>query len=657
MSLPEVVYRVRRMLADRREKSRLLSGKTNDSVELLVSRLEGEASTLEEKFQLVFSRFRARNVFPWQQQSREQLLDLYERYFPENKASTIRSAKDSLEHKFRIFDTHVCFEKMDWHYDPLLQRSIPLTYWSDLNYYSADVVKEVKYVWELNRHQHFVTLAKAYFLTGDERYVAELLHQWRDWIENNPYKFGINWTSALECAFRLMSWTWALQFVKDYPKLNPALYVTLLSSVQQHVHFIRQNLSFYSSANNHLIGEALGLIYAGCYYPEFPEAPSWRELGFKLLFEELPSQVHNDGVSKEQTTYYQRYIFDFGLLAVLAANYSHVQIPDAVSSRLERMAEFIYAIMDENGHVPHIGDEDSGEALRLAENESPYRQLLCTAGAWLQRNDFQQAAGPLSESTFWLLAPNTVEIPNDDRAKTTKKLFIFPDGGYVVARDTFRSDVLVFDCGPLGLGKMAAHGHADALSFTYSLNGEPVLIDSGTYLYMGAGEERAYFRGTRAHSTVRIDDRDQSEMLGPFQWGKRASTTLHDATEQQTFVRACASHDGYDPIIHSRTLTMDQKILSIVDDIKGFGNHKMDVYFHLAPCEVEQHENCVVCHFQHSRLTFSFFHPSALGVRMQQTWFSPSFGEKQKHPVIQITGEANLPVSLETTIKIDAKNS
>ena len=34
-------------------------------------------------------------------------------------------------------------------------------------------VGDAKITWELNRHQHLVTLAKAYRLTGDERYAAK----------------------------------------------------------------------------------------------------------------------------------------------------------------------------------------------------------------------------------------------------------------------------------------------------------------------------------------------------------------------------------------------------------------------------------------------------------------------------------------------------
>src|SRR5208283_5236598 len=72
-----------------------------------------------------------------------------------------------------------------------------------------------KVTWELNRHQHLVTLAKAGLLSGNDndKYVRELVAQWRSWIKANPYPLGINWASTLEVAFRSLSWIWVDQLL------------------------------------------------------------------------------------------------------------------------------------------------------------------------------------------------------------------------------------------------------------------------------------------------------------------------------------------------------------------------------------------------------------------------------------------------------------
>ena len=78
-----------------------------------------------------------------------------------------------------------------------------------------------KVIWELSRHQHLVTLAKAYRLTGDSRFAVDLLAQWRNWQADNPYPKGINWASSLEVAFRSLSWLWVYFLLEGTSVVTP----------------------------------------------------------------------------------------------------------------------------------------------------------------------------------------------------------------------------------------------------------------------------------------------------------------------------------------------------------------------------------------------------------------------------------------------------
>ena len=69
---------------------------------------------------------------------------------------------------------------------------------------------DAKIIHELNRHQHLPRLAKAFFLTGKERYADEAIDQIESWIRQNPKLHGVNWQSSLEIAIRCMSWLWTL---------------------------------------------------------------------------------------------------------------------------------------------------------------------------------------------------------------------------------------------------------------------------------------------------------------------------------------------------------------------------------------------------------------------------------------------------------------
>jgi hypothetical protein len=147
---------------------------------------------------------------------------------------------------------------------------------------------------------------------------------------------------------------------------------------------------------------------------------------------------------------------------------------------------------------------------------------------------------------------------------------------------------VVFDCGELGFGPIAAHGHADALSFTMRAFGEDILVDPGTYDYFTYPVWREYFRGTRAHNTVVVDDRDQSEMLGAFLWGQRATSRCLRWEPTPNGGTVTGEHDGYqalsEGVSHRRTITLDgsRGEVRLLDELTGSGQHSATFCLHIA---------------------------------------------------------------------------
>ena len=72
---------------------------------------------------------------------------------------------------------------------------------------------DCKYLWEPNRHLHIVTLAQAYRISGDERYLRVMHRHLDSWFTACPYRMGPNWSSSLEPAMRLINWSVAWQLV------------------------------------------------------------------------------------------------------------------------------------------------------------------------------------------------------------------------------------------------------------------------------------------------------------------------------------------------------------------------------------------------------------------------------------------------------------
>ncbi len=376
-------------------------------------------------------------------------------------------------------------ESVNWHLDPVAGRRAPLTHWSRIDALDAAAIGDSKVTWELNRHQWLLPLAQAYWLTADRRYAQEAADLVDDWSRANPYGIGINWTSSLEAAFRIISWSWAFVLIRDAAVLSAGEFSGLLAQVRVHAAHIERYLSRYFSPNTHLTGEALGLFYAGVLFPELPESARWRRLGRQILVDESRRQIHPDGVYFEQATCYQRYTIEIYLHFLILAGRNGVAVPADVRQRVERMLEFLLAVNAPDGTMPQIGDADGGWLLPL-ERRAPgdCRGTFAVAAAVLGREDFLWAArGPVPE-VLWMLG-----VAGWDRLKTMggraprgPASLIFRDGGYAVMRSGWTRDAhqVVFDAGPLGCRVSGAPRHAALLCVQCWAFGEPDHVDTGT---------------------------------------------------------------------------------------------------------------------------------------------------------------------------------
>ena len=415
----------------------------------------------------------------------------------------------------------------------------------------------------------------------------KVLAQVDSWIEQCPYPYGINWSSSLECAIRVINWTFAYSFLTaadpDLMRTHDRTVRRWIFSVHEHLAFIAQHLSRYSSANNHRIGEVSGL-FIGALAFRFDSSARWMALAKKVLEEEAVRQHWADGVNKEQAISYQSFVFDFLLLPALLGRRNGIEFSAPYWEGLERSAEFVCALMDAGGEVPKIGDEDEGAVVRLSwvRPATPYRSMVTCAASLFGRADLRAKTRAFDEHSFWLLGVEG-ERRYDEAVRVGTDRVAFPDGGYHVlgAGDAW----LLFDCGPLGYLSLAAHGHADALSIMLRYRGKDFIVDPGTYAYHTKRAFRDYFRGTGAHSTVRVDGLDQSVGGGSFMWLSKARTTLLERT--RTTVRG--RHDGYlrlkHPLVHERQVTFEEgkDRYLIVDVITSDGPHRIEQLFHFAP--------------------------------------------------------------------------
>ncbi len=497
--------------------------------------------------------------------------------------------------RLTFFDLENCplGTPIDWNRDPKAGQAAPRTFAGAIDYRDHRRVGDCKFVWEPNRHHHLVVLGRAYRATGDIRYARAAVAQLTSWLHQCPYGIGMAWRSPLELGVRLINWVWMLDLIAPAPLIDETLRHLILNTVRRQMWEIDRKYSRGSSSNNHLIGEAAGVYVAASYFPFLQDAEAYRLRSRERLCREILQQTWPDGGSREQATGYELFALQFFLVAGLVGRWTGEEFPPEYWQRLERMCEFLALLAEGGQQPPMIGDADDGYVLDLGEDPGDLREWLAVAAALFDRPDFRNAAGGVGETARWLLGqqslPHLAGMSGHEQPPVLTSRAVPHSGYYLLqAGQGAESISAVFDCGPLGMGPLAAHGHADALSFVLRAYGVDVLVDPGTYDYFSYPRWRRYFRSTRAHNTVVIDGADQSEMLGPFLWGRRAQASCLEWLPSEIGGKVIAEHDGYthlrDPVLHRRTLQLDgpERTLVCVDQILTRGRHEVSLQFHLA---------------------------------------------------------------------------
>jgi hypothetical protein len=510
----------------------------------------------------------------------------------EVEAETLRELKESiLRHEFPIFDRIVPTGKaIDWRFDYHNGIGTPAVWFRKIPFLDFQRSGDHKYIWELNRHQHLVVLAQDWALTHDSRIPVEIAAQIESWNVQNPFLRSVNWASALEVAMRALSWIWVLHFCG--PAL-PAETRTLLGTMLlRHGVAISQNLSTYFAPNTHILGEGVALHALGMALGR----KDWVDLGAEIVDRELRAQVLDDGFHFELSSYYHLYALDMFLF--------HYQLrgrPDRFDPVRRKMTRVAGAMQSADGLFPLIGDDDGGRFFHPYGRRREFARATATTGDLCEH--FESSG-----------------------------LSIFRRGAAHVT----------FDCGPFSRGG-AGHSHADALSLTLRAHGRDVLVDPGTFTYVADPAARDWFRGTGAHSTVRLGGRDQADPVNPFRWENKPRVRRLEGAGWRA-----AGECSYREWVHVRSVNWSSPGRLLVEDrVAGpVGSGTLEQNWHSA-LEIRQIAP----------------HRFALGgavididARLQpvvhEAFRSEVFGSREKSFILSCTGDTPVSTPLQTTIEV-----
>ena len=301
---------------------------------------------------------------------------------------------------------------IDWHLDfKSGYRWSEQTWYRDIRVAPLPAV-DIKVPWELARMQHLPQLALAHALAiggspslqPSHVYAIEFRNEVLDFIATNPPRFGVNWTSAMDVAIRVVNWLVAYDlFLAHGAEFDPEFMAVFARSVYEHGRHIMGNLEWTPEFHgNHYLANVVGVLFAAAYLPRSPETDAWLAFAIHELLGEVSSQFTRDGASFEGSTSYHRLATEFVVYATALTlalplekqealqAYDHrlkpgrpplrsaplplfpapngnglIPFPEWYLERLERMGEFVMDLAKPSGRSPQLGDNDSGRFLKL----------------------------------------------------------------------------------------------------------------------------------------------------------------------------------------------------------------------------------------------------------------------------------------------------
>lgn len=501
-----------------------------------------------------------------------------------NDESRIMSRFEGLS-LFDVFD-YAQYES-DWLAGFQTENQWPSNVYSpQLNISGREDIGDVRTNWELNRHFQFSALAKSYYVSGEVEDIEHLKTLFYAWNEKNLFLHGVSWTSAMEVAIRLNSWIYTLCFLEKaagkYDCKEEQMIADLKNGIVTMADYIVSHQARFSSANNHLVVEMYAVGLAGILFLYQP----WIEQALSVLTRELHRQNCTDGVNKEMSLHYQAFVMEaYGLIA-LNLLHNNMRVPKEWIERLSRMSEYLVACRGQFGETIVFGDDDAGQILNLCGKRTNYYIYVLALMSSFLPQKYLEMDSVQDENISWVVTDAQLDVMQiKPYGIKHQMLHSFVEGGYTIIKDIENGVCVGFDHAPLGFGVIAAHGHADALSFQMFVSGQPVFVDAGTYNYHVPNATRNVFRATSSHNTVEVDGKNQAEMLGAFLWGERYETRLVLAKELDSGC-ICEAEVLYSGITHKRRLEWENRgCLSITDTVEGGGIKKQNFLIH-PNCEI-----------------------------------------------------------------------
>jgi Heparinase II/III-like protein/Heparinase II/III N-terminus len=573
-----------------------------------------------------------------------------------------------------------CGSPPRWFQNPVTGQCVsPNRSWTQMRF-ADDEYGDLKFILESSRFLFIYPLARAYAISGDERFAEAFWRAIENWAASSPPMSGPLWICGQESSLRILAWSFALYAFLDSPATTPQRAVLLLSMIAAHAWRTTQTVGYArSQRSNHLFSEAVGLWTAGTLYPELKDAASWQNQGSQLLREAVLDQITPQGAYLQDSFNYQRMILHQLLWTLRLAKISKLELDSEIRERTASAFDFISELVDcESGRAPNHGSNDGSNILPLAACDyRDFRPLLSLGSCVLNRSPILHP-GPWDEARLWFCDPS---------AKTSERESATPETMHEAMPATPPA-AGYYRIGTENCWAMVKAAHhtrrpfqADQLHVDLWWHGLNLARDAGTYLYNGEPPWNNGLAGTAVHNTVTVDRRDQMRRAGRFLWLDWAPAAGGSFATSVPSVNAKSpdsfegEHDGYRRlgVKHRRMVhCVTEDAWVIVDDLVGANEYELRLHWLLPdlPFDViSTSPFCVELSAAKERFRWNIFSSSpgsaaiiragknlemGIGGRDEDEkllgWESPTYGELCPAISLLYTVQAPLPVRFVTVI-------
>jgi Heparinase II/III-like protein/Heparinase II/III N-terminus len=567
--------------------------------------------------------------------------------YAENKTKKelLEDADFILQNNFKIFENLHSLDQLNWHADVTLDQSIlqsesnfnSTIFYKDIQITpctNAIVQKDIKVPWELSRFQHLFVLGKAYQLTKNKKYYDCFMQQVTSWLDNNSYLLGVNWICPMEVGLRAINWIIAFSFFKDV-NVDEKFWQRFTCSLYDHFMYLENNWEIYDSrTSNHYLSDLVGYLYLCWFFKNVEGIEKKLRWVQQEIVKEMEKQVFNDGTDYEGSTRYHQLVTELFYHAYLMFQECGLNIPQHFADTLKHMFAFIQWCTPKEGSLITIGDNDSGKVLyyglplilRYTEPSSALRMsgeedVFNNKKKYFDKNHITSSARPECFCECKNVSKDHSECRVAVyRGKDKEGTKHFPQFGLSIIKNkkwhiSLRHHAY-HNYQPSG------HFHNDIGSITLAINGIPVFVDPGSYVYTPSAYWRNKFRSVQVHNTCYIDGIEPVPLNNELFY--------MPLPEHKAESSLCVKHNLYKQfgLSFERKLVFKNDTLMITDLWRGQVKELlMSAWnFTLGPDIIPKKENgmWLLQYDQQTLITLS----SDLDFEVQDTWISPEYGTK-----------------------------